>query len=53
MCRQVQCKVCQKITWAGCGQHVDAVMKGVPASNRCRGHEEEPKAGFFSRIFGR
>lgn len=53
MCRQVQCKVCQKTTWAGCGQHVDSVMKGVAAKDRCQGHENEPKTGFFAKLFGR
>ena len=26
MCRAVQCRVCGKTTWAGCGSHVDAVV---------------------------
>ncbi|WP_022877005.1 hypothetical protein [Glutamicibacter mishrai] len=52
MCRQVQCKICQKTTWAGCGQHVDSVMRGVPGKDRCPGHDAEPKKGFFARIFG-
>lgn len=52
MCRQVQCKICQKTTWAGCGQHVDSVMRGVPSKDRCQGHEADPKKGFFARIFG-
>lgn len=53
MCRQVSCKTCGKTTWAGCGQHVDSVMRGVPVRDRCQGHEAEPKTGFFSRLFGR
>ena len=55
MCRAVTCKKCQKTTWAGCGQHVDQVMRGVPASQRCRGHEQEKSAGksFFAKLFGR
>ena len=31
MCRAVNCRVCGKTTWAGCGNHVDAVKAGVPA----------------------
>lgn len=55
MCRAVTCKKCQKTTWAGCGQHVDQVMRGVPASQRCRGHEQEKSTnkGFFAKLFGR
>lgn len=41
MCRAVTCKTCGKTTWAGCGQHVDQVLRRVPASQRCPGH---PKA---------
>ena len=60
MCRAVSCKVCGKTTWAGCGQHVDQVMAGVPRADRCTGHtaaeEQESRAargGLLSRIFGR
>lgn len=53
MCSAVTCKKCGKTTWAGCGQHVDTVMRGVPSAQRCRGHEgEQPSGGFFSRLFG-
>ena len=44
------CKQCGKTTWAGCGQHVDQVMRGVPKAQRCEGHEDEP--GFLSKLFG-
>ncbi len=30
MCRPATCKTCGKTTWAGCGQHVDQVMRDVP-----------------------
>lgn len=55
MCRAVTCKKCGKMTWAGCGQHVDQVLRGVPSSERCRGHEQEGSTGksFFARLFGR
>ena len=59
MCRAVACKKCGKTTWAGCGQHVDQVMRGVPSADRCRGHEGETSAktttgtGFFAKLFGR
>ena len=53
MCRAVTCKVCGKTTWAGCGQHVDQVMRTVPKSERCLGHENEPSKGFLARLLGR
>ncbi len=53
MCRAVNCRQCGKTTWAGCGQHVDQVMRGVPNADRCQGHENEPSTGFFSKLFGR
>jgi hypothetical protein len=56
MCRAVTCKKCGKTTWAGCGQHVDQVLAGVPASRRCPGHVSESAAssgGWLRKIFGR
>ncbi|MFC4554173.1 hypothetical protein [Georgenia faecalis] len=53
MCRAATCTTCGKTTWAGCGQHVDQVMRGVPASQRCPGHTKERGTGFFARLFGR
>jgi len=50
MCREVTCRKCGKATWAGCGQHVDQVMRGIPKNQRCQGHEAEP--GFFAKLFG-
>lgn len=42
MCRAVNCKKCGMTTWAGCGQHVDQVMRNVPRANRCPGHTPQP-----------
>lgn len=54
MCRAVRCATCGKTTWAGCGKHVDQVMGGVPAADRCRGHDDEAKApGVLARLLGR
>jgi hypothetical protein len=55
MCQQVTCRKCGKATWAGCGQHIDQALAGVPKSQRCPGHENDPKQekqGFFSKLFG-
>lgn len=55
MCRALTCEKCHKTTWAGCGQHVDQVLRGVPSSQRCLGHVQESRAGrgFFAKLFGR
>jgi hypothetical protein len=34
MCRKVKCKTCGKFTWAGCGQHIEQALAGVPDDQR-------------------
>jgi hypothetical protein len=56
MCRKVTCRTCGKATWAGCGDHVEEALAGVPASQRCPGHSDkqpEKGSGFFARLRGR
>ena len=54
MCRPTLCKTCNKITWAGCGQHVADVRASVPANQWCPGHgPSERSGGFLSRLLGR
>lgn len=68
MCRPVDCKVCGKTTWAGCGEHVDSVKAQVPADQWCNGHDNDFAAkdcgcghehgidkqqGVFNRLFKR
>lgn len=53
MCSAVTCRECGKTTWAGCGQHVDDVMRNVPPAQRCPGHEPQPSTGLFSRLFAK
>ncbi|QKE85054.1 hypothetical protein [Arthrobacter sp. NEB 688] len=38
MCRPATCPTCGLTTWAGCGQHAEQVMAGVPAGARCTCH---------------
>jgi len=53
MCQKVTCRKCGKPTWTGCGNHIEQALAGVPKSQRCQGHANEPKQpGFFARIFG-
>ena len=35
MCQQVTCNQCGKPTWAGCGEHIEEALAGVPADQRC------------------
>jgi hypothetical protein len=62
MCSPVKCRICQKTTWAGCGQHVASVRRSVPTGQWCDGQHsaEEIQAasatagqGFFARLLGR
>ena len=53
MCRPTVCKTCNKITWAGCGQHVADVRASVPANQWCPGHPDQRGGGLLSRLFGR
>ena len=50
MCRRVTCRRCGKASWSGCGMHVSQVMAGVPRSERCEGHDDEPRTGLLSRF---
>ena len=45
MCYEVPCRKCGKKTWAGCGQHKDAVIAAIPKDQRCACAEPEPDAG--------
>lgn len=53
MCSAVRCRTCGKTTWAGCGRHVDQVMRGVPAAQRCPGHPKPERRSILTRLFGR
>lgn len=35
MCRRVNCSVCNKPTYAGCGMHIEQVLGDVPRDQRC------------------
>ena len=49
MCSPARCANCGKTTWRGCGQHVDAVMRSVPAPDRCRCETPRP-AGLLTGL---
>lgn len=55
MCRPTTCRKCSKTTWAGCGNHVQDVMRHIPKNERCSCSADAPKeksAGWLSRLFG-
>ncbi|MEY4985624.1 MAG: hypothetical protein RLZZ359_510 [Actinomycetota bacterium] len=35
MCSPANCANCGKVTWTGCGQHVEEALEGVPAEQLC------------------
>jgi len=35
MCSPAICPRCRKVTYSGCGRHVDAVLSRVPPEKRC------------------
>ena len=55
MCTAVTCAACGRPSYVGCGEHVEQVLGGVPADERCRcAGEGQPSAtpvlprGFFA-----
>jgi len=54
MCSPVQCSTCKKITWSGCGQHIEEALAGFAKNEICTCEiVEGERAGFFSRLFGK
>jgi hypothetical protein len=35
MCSPATCRRCGKVTYSGCGMHVDQVLHNVALENRC------------------
>jgi hypothetical protein len=35
MCSPAICRTCNKVTYSGCGMHVDQVLANVPVERRC------------------
>jgi len=35
MCRRITCPRCHKPSFAGCGAHVEQVLRDVPNAERC------------------
>jgi len=41
MCRRITCSICKKVSWAGCGMHVEQVLRGVKDEDRCKCREKK------------
>ena len=52
MCSPATCRSCGKASYTGCGQHVEQVLRGVPAGQRCS-CEPAPRTSMLGRLFGR
>lgn len=35
MCSPVRCPQCRKMTWEGCGLHIEEALAGVAEADRC------------------
>ncbi len=57
MCSRVNCRKCGKVTYSGCGQHLDQVFAGVPQNKRCdcasKQSSSSEKRSLLGKIFGR
>lgn len=54
MCYATTCSSCGKTTWAGCGMHVDAVKRSVPAKQWCTcggGASSSSSGGLLAKLF--
>lgn len=50
MCSPAPCPHCGKVTWRGCGMHVEQVMARVPDSQRCAcAHAPSRPAAWYPR----
>lgn len=44
MCSTVRCPECQKVTWAGCGMHIEQALAGYSADQICQCNDELAEA---------
>ena len=53
MCRAVKCRTCSGVTWSGCGQHAEQVLRPYPKEARCScdSAASTGRSGFFSGLF--
>lgn len=53
MCSRARCSKCGKVTWRGCGAHVEQVLRDVSPEDRCRceAHAPEGLLSGIARLF--
>ena len=39
MCSPINCATCGKVTWTGCGQHIEEALADVPQDQLCTCNE--------------
>jgi hypothetical protein len=39
MCYRKRCSLCNKLTYGGCGKHIEEILRDVPLDQRCQGHD--------------
>jgi len=64
MCQRITCNKCGRPSFAGCGMHVESVLKDVPKDQRCQCRAQQASSsspssspsstgGFLDKLFGR
>ena len=62
MCQRITCSKCGRPSFAGCGMHVESVLKDVPKDQRCKCREQTAQSssssssgggGLLGKLFGR
>lgn len=43
MCQRIVCSKCGRPSYAGCGAHVEQVLRDVPPADRCKCREAKAK----------
>lgn len=49
MCHAVRCRICDLMTWAGCGRHIEKVKAQIPPSQWCDGHPDTTARPWWRR----
>lgn len=53
MCQRAVCRSCRKVTYEGCGRHVEQVLAGVPTPQRCMCESVERKRARTGEVMTR
>jgi hypothetical protein len=62
MCQRITCSKCGRPSFAGCGMHIESVLRDVPKDQRCKCREQaastssqqgSTSSGLLGKLFGR